>query len=162
MKLKKQLGIILITGVLSVMAVGCSSPGKEKVEKGNATSTEEKKTSEAPPKEEKKEEVVLVDDDTAKISVLEKVNDEIFGPKFKFLIENKSDQKIIVQSRDTSIDGTMEEPVFSVEVTPGKKANGEMSFINIEDINNLKNLEGKLVILDENFGELQSSNIQID
>ena len=38
---------------------------------------------------------------------IEKSNDEIFGPMYKFLIENKSDKKLTVQSRDTSIDGVM-------------------------------------------------------
>ena len=53
------------------------------------------------------DDVVLADDDVVKIIVTEKSNDEIFGPMYKFLIENKSDKKLTVQSRDTSIDGVM-------------------------------------------------------
>ena len=98
----------------------------------------------------------------AKIVVTEKFNDEIFGPSYKVSVENKTDKKIIVQTRDVSIDGVMEEPIFSIEVTAGKKANDNMTFMNIEGLDNLKNLEGKLVIIDENFSDIRSYDMTIE
>ena len=70
-------------------------------------SSPRRKKEEAPVEVAKMDEVVLADDDVVKIIVTEKSNDEIFGPMYKFLIENKSDKKLTVQSRDTSIDGVM-------------------------------------------------------
>lgn len=96
MKFKEYLGAIL-AGVLTISMVGCSSSENEKVENGRGTPVEVAKM----------DEVVLADDDVVKIIVTEKSNDEIFGPMYKFLIENKSDKKLTVQSRDTSIDGVM-------------------------------------------------------
>ena len=160
MKLKKYLGVVLI-GTLTVTMVGCSNLQSEKVESGSATKIEE--NTEASSKEElTQEEIVLVDDDIAKIVVTEKVNDEIFGPTYNFLIENKSDGKFTVQSRDVSVDGIMQEPIFSVDVMPGKKAKGDMTIMDVETLDNLKNLEGKLVIIDENFNEISSYEIAID
>lgn len=160
MKFKKYVGAILV-GILTVAMVGCSSSESENVESGNATKIEESKetsTTEKPTKEE----IVLVDDDTVKIVVTEKVNDEVFGPTYNFSIENKSDSKFTVQSRDTSVDGVMQEPIFSVDVMPGKKANGNMTFMDVESLEGLKNLEGKLVIIDENFNDISSYEIAID
>lgn len=156
MKFKNSLRVLLV-GAMAMSMVACSEPETNKVEEGSATPVEEKK----PNEEAKQEEIVLVDDDLAKIVVTGKGIDEVLGPKYTFLIENKSDKKIIVQSRDTSIDGTMEDNLFSVDVMPGKKANGDMVFSNIENIDGLKNLEGKLVICGEDFMDIQTYDMNI-
>lgn len=157
MKLNKSIRLMLI-GVMAMSFVACSNPETSKVESGSATLVEEQKDE----AEVKQEEVVLVDDDLAKIVVTEKFNDEILGPSYKVSVENKTDKKIIVQTRDVSIDGVMEEPIFSVEVTAGKKANDNMTFMNIESLEALKNLEGKLVIIDENFSDIKSYDMTIE
>lgn len=162
MKLSKSIRLTLI-GTLAMSFVACSSPETSKVESGSATPVEEQKDETKETLEVKQEEVVLVDDELAKIVVTGKVNDEIFGPTYKISIENKTDKKIIVQTRDISIDGTMEEPIFSVDVTAGKKANGDMTFMNIESLDALKNLEGKLVIIDdESFNDLKTYDMTIE
>lgn len=158
MKLNKSIRLMLI-GVMAMSFVACSNPETSKVESGSATPVEEQKDE----AEVKQEEVVLVDDDLAKIVVTEKINDEIFGPSYKVSVENKTDKKIMVQTRDVSIDGVMEDPIFSVEVTAGKKANDNMTFMNIESLEELKNLEGKLVIIDdESYNDLRSYDITIE
>ena len=159
--MNKKLFTLITAGILSLSLVACSSGDGEKVESGSGAPVEEKKE-ETPKEEAKQEEVILADDDVVKIVVTEKVNDEVFGPTYKFLIENKSDKKITIQSRDTSIDGVMSEPVFSVDVMPGKKANGDMTFKDVESLDKLKNLEGKLVVLDEDFNDVSSYNITIE
>lgn len=157
MKLNKSIRLMLI-GVMAMSFVACSDPETSKVESGSATPVEEQKDE----TEVKQEEVVLVDDELARIVVTEKFNDEILGPSYKVSVENKTDKKIIVQTRDVSIDGVMEEPIFSVEVTAGKKANDNMTFMNIESLEALKNLEGKLVIIDENFSDIKSYDMTIE
>lgn len=157
MKLNKSIRLMLI-GVMAMSFVACSDPETSKVESGSATPVEEQKDE----AEVKQEEVVLVDDELARIVVTEKFNDEILGPSYKVSVENKTDKKIIVQTRDVSIDGVMEEPIFSVEVTAGKKANDNMTFMNIESLEALKNLEGKLVIIDENFSDIKSYDMTIE
>ena len=160
MKLNKSIRLMLI-GVVAMSFVACSDPETSKVESGSATPVEEKKE-EKEVLEVKQDEVVLVDDELARIVVTEKFNDEILGPSYKVSVENKTDKKIIVQTRDVSIDGVMEEPIFSVEVTAGKKANDNMTFMNIESLEALKNLEGKLVIIDENFSDIKSYDMTIE
>ena len=147
---------------MAMSFVACSDPETSKVEGGSATPAEEKKE-EKEVLEVKQDEVVLVDDELARIVVTEKFNDEILGPSYKVSVENKTDKKIIVQTRDVSIDGVMEEPIFSVEVTAGKKANDNMTFMNIESLEALKNLEGKLLIMDdESYDELRSYDMTIE
>ena len=161
MKLNKSIRLMLI-GVVAMSFVACSDPETSKVESGSATPVEEQKDETKDVLEVKQEEVVLVDDELAKIVVTEKFNDEIFGPSYKVSVENKTDKKIIVQTRDVSIDGVMEEPIFSIEVTACKKANDNMTFMNIEGLDNLKNLEGKLVIIDENFNDIKSYDMTLE
>lgn len=155
MRLNKRIRLMLI-GVMAMSFVACSSQETSKVEGGNTPPTEEYKEA------VKEYEVVLVDDELAKIVVTGKFNDEILGPSYKVSVENKTDKKIIVQTRDVSIDGVMEDPIFSVEVTAGKKANDNMTFMNIESLETLKNLEGKLVIIDENFSDIRSYDMIIE
>lgn len=161
MKLSKNIRLMLI-GVVTMSFVACSSPETSKVESGSATPVEEQKEETKEVLEVKQDEVVLVDDELARIVVTEKFNDEILGPSYKVSVENKTDKKIIVQTRDVSIDGVMEEPIFSAEVTAGKKANDNMTFMNIESLEALKNLEGKLVIIDENFSDIKSYDMTIE
>lgn len=56
MKLKKKLGMILLTGALTVTAVGCSSTDSKKVENESGVPVEEKK--EDAPAKEKAEETI--------------------------------------------------------------------------------------------------------
>ncbi|CEO22478.1 Ltp family lipoprotein [Paraclostridium sordellii] len=56
MKLKKKLGMILLTGALTITAVGCSSSDNKEAENQSETSVEEK--AENTPVEEKEEENV--------------------------------------------------------------------------------------------------------
>ncbi|CEN88799.1 Host cell surface-exposed lipoprotein [[Clostridium] sordellii] len=56
MKLKKKLGMILLTGALTITAVGCSSSDNKEAENKSETSVEEK--AENTPVEEKEEENV--------------------------------------------------------------------------------------------------------
>lgn len=154
---KKVLGLIL-AGILTLGMVGCSSSTSEKVDSGSATPTEEKK--ETPAKEEKKEEIVLVDDENIKAIITEKKVDAL-GAGYMISVDNKLDKKIVVQTRDTSVDGTMEDPIFSLEIMPGKTAKGMMQFMNVTELGNLKNVEGKLVVMDENFSEIQSYDLNI-
>ena len=155
MKLKKSLSVLLV-GAIAMSMVACSEPETEKVDGGSAAPIEKNKDEET-----KQEEVVLVDDELAKISITEKKKD-VLGAGYTVLVENKSDKKIIVQTRDVSIDGTMEEAIFSPEVMPGKKANDMMQFMNIQEIDNLKNVEGKITILGEDFMEIQSYDMNIE
>lgn len=161
---RKILSLISI-GILSISLVACSSDDSEKVESGNATeveqSNEEQITDTETDTETEATEVVLVDDDTIKAVVTEKSAD-LFGAGYNITIENKTDKKIIVQTRETSVDGVMEDPIFSEEITAGKTAKGMMQFMNITELENLKNLEGKLVVLDEEYSDLKIYDMTID
>ena len=50
-----------------------------------------------------------------------------FGPEIKLLIENGSEKSVTVQSRNTSVNGYMIEPMLSADVAAGKKANDTLT-----------------------------------
>ncbi|MEE1085911.1 MAG: hypothetical protein U0L05_01885 [Schaedlerella sp.] len=55
--------------------------------------------------------------------------DILYGPEVILYIENNSDKGIVVQSRNTSINGFMVEPMLSAEVLAGKKIVTSMTFL---------------------------------
>jgi len=117
-------------------------------------------------------EEVIADDDYIKATLtsIEHVEDETFDEE-KYVInidlENKTDDKITVQARDTSIDGTMVDDMvfFSEEIAGDKKANGKMEIQNYEgDLPEMANdIEFTLVILeDETFESLSEHDVKVD
>ena len=159
--MNKKILTLLSMGILSASLVACSSDDDEKVETGNTTQVEQSSEEQTSDVESEATEVVLVDDDTIKATVTEKTVD-VFGAGYNITIENKTDKKIIVQTRETSIDGVMEDPIFSEEITSGKTSKGMMQFMNITELEDLKNLEGKLVVLDEDYMDLKVYDMTIE
>jgi hypothetical protein len=90
--------------------------------------------------------VVAVDQDGVKIVVKGIMAGSLGDGKDVCLyIENNTQQNIIIQSQDVSIDGVMVDPLLSCEVSAGKKAFDEMIFMesdltdnNITDINEIE------------------------
>lgn len=75
----------------------------------------------------------------------------IFGDEVVFYIENNTKDTVTVQSRDVSINGFMSEVVFSVEITPNKKAYEGMVFLDLEDngIEKIEDVELYFEVIDE-------------
>lgn len=51
------------------------------------------------------------------------------GPELKLLIENNTDKNLTVQVRNCSVNGYMIDPSISADVTPGKKVNASILFM---------------------------------
>lgn len=59
-------------------------------------------------------------------------NDSIFGPGVLLYIYNSGENGITIQTRDTSVNGFMIEPIFSEEVCPGKRSIAAITFMSSE------------------------------
>ena len=151
-------------------------------EKAEAEKKKEEVTEEA--EEESEEEATtdveevnqnIADDDIVKIDLInvERVTDEFMGDSIKvnFEIENRSDVKIVVQSRDLSIDGYMADDFssMSAEVMPGKKAKDSLTIDEMfldegEELPKLEDtLEMSLLVADyETFEDINSYDVHID
>ncbi len=163
MKRKNTLIGLIVGAIMTVSLVGCSTEEQAPEKDSTATKVEENKEQPkevAKTEETKAEEVVLVDDENLNITLTGKSTD-IFGAGVNLVIENKLDKKVIVQTRETSVDGVMEEPILSEEIMPGKKSKGMMQFMNVTEIENLKNIEGKIIVMDENYNDIVSYDINI-
>lgn len=73
------------------------------------------------------EETVLLDASNVKITA-KKIEEGWLGTSLKLLIENNSDQDLMVQCRDSSVNGYMVDTLFSTSVAAGKKANDSITF----------------------------------
>ncbi len=78
------------------------------------------------------------------------VTDSIFGKDINLLIENTSNKDYTIQVRDFSVNGYMVNPVFSCDVTAGKKANDEItvtsSYLEENSITDIREFELKFYI----------------
>lgn len=94
---------------------------------------------------------VIYEDETVQITYTGIEKDLSFGwTDVKLTIENKSDKKICVQDQDVSINGVMTDPIFSCEITRGKKANDIMTFTHLEEdgIDKIETIELSFHIFD--------------
>lgn len=115
---------------------------------------------------------VVADDNYIKatlVSVEHKV-DELFDEEkytINFDLENKTSDKLTVQARDVSIDGTMVDDMvfFSEDIAGDKKANGKMDIENYEGaLPEMKeDIEFTLIIVDdETYETLAEHDVKVD
>lgn len=116
-------------------------------------------------------EEVIVDDDYIKATLVnvEHIEDDIFGDSHvvNIKLENKTSDKLVVQSEDVSIDGTMVDDmvVFSQDIAGEKNANGKLEIMSFEDdlpeMND--NIEFTLIVIDdESFDRVAEHEVKID
>jgi len=136
----KKLGVILLSLGLVLGLTACGGSGEVQeptnVTTGESTQNEEVSTEvtvtpnvENTNKEATIEETVILDESGIKVTAKGISYDSIMGPSVQLLIENNSGKDLTFQCRDTSINGNMVEPMFSVDVVNGKKANDTITFM---------------------------------
>lgn len=108
----------------------------------------------------KKENIIFIDDNNIKGVITEKRLDP-FGAGYMISITNKTDKKIVVQTKDTVVNGTKEDAIISLDINPGETVKSMIQFMNIYNLDDLINVEGKVVILNENYKEIQSYDLYI-
>lgn len=73
--------------------------------------------------------------------------------QINLLIENLSDKEYMIQARATSINGFMVDPICSIEIAPGKKANGYMKIVfddaNDHPMSSVESVETRFLIVND-------------
>ena len=168
--------LVSIIAVFGLVACGDTTTEEKEIESvGTSESSEEDKndgdeSSESSEVEEVGE--VIADDDYVKATLVsvEHVKDDLFEEE-KYVInidlENKTSDKIVVQARDVSIDGTMVDDMvfFSEEIAGEKNAKGKLEIQNFDgDLPSMdENLEFVLLIIDdETFEDMAEHDVKIE
>lgn len=111
---------------------------KNKKETKDSESTTEKETSEKETKVTSNpsfEEIVVVDNDECKITIkdVDIIPDSTWGYSLKTQLENKSSDKTYIFNIDSAvINGVTTEALLSKDVAPGKKANDNITFMDMD------------------------------
>ena len=92
------------------------------------------------------------------VSYAGKVDDDIWGTQFQFLIENNGTETYTVRAENISIDNVMYDGSLYAEVAAGKYADDTMSFIGEDLPEEMKELEFKLVISNSNYETVAESD----
>lgn len=92
------------------------------------------------------------------VSYAGKVDDDIWGTEFQFLIENNGTETYTVRAENISIDNTMYDGSLYAEVAAGKYANETMSFIGEDLPAEMNELEFKLVISNSSYETVAESD----
>ena len=186
--MNKKLLLALTSSAFILMLSACGETNTQEVESELKQDAEDEQVEADKKKEEVTEETEdeatteteevnqnIADDDLVKIDLLnvERTTDEIFGDSIKvnFEIENKTDSKIIVQSRDVSADGYMVDDIvaFSPEIAANKKIKDKLTLeeVFLDEGDELPKLEENLemtiiVVDDETYDEIGSYDVNID
>ena len=173
--MRKFLLLLSIVFLVALSACGETTSEEKEVASVNKDDTEKTNEEEESDASEEPEEStydeVLLDDDVAIITLvsIETVKDDTFGDehKIKLEIENKSDETIVIQSEQVSIDGLMVDDMvaFSETVAGGKRANGNLDIMSFDDelpeLN--ENLEFILLVLDdETYERISETDVSVD
>lgn len=97
-------------------------------------------------------ETVLFDQDGIRAVATGITEDGWFGPEINILVENNTDRKIVVQSRNFSVNGAMINTILSCDVEAGKKANESIALyqesLDKAGIYSIQSIELKIVAMD--------------
>jgi len=126
--MKRILSVIIPVFIFLFVLVGCSDSSDSSPNMTKAKNTDVEEEIEEP------EEVVLFENAEVKIVTRELVYDSIFGPELKIYIENNSNKNLIIQCGDeVDVNGYTISVLMSTDVNAGKKAVGEVTFLDLED-----------------------------
>lgn len=178
--MKKILFVLLILPALLLVACDGNNTGnepnpdvsnEEENVAENEVNNEEANVAENESDDKVSFEEEIADDEYlhAIINDVEFVEDDIFGDSYTVHIdlENKTEQKIVVQARDVSADGLMVDDmvIFSQEIAGEKRAKGKLEIISFEEeLPALEEeLEFKLIVFDdETFEQLAEYDVKLD
>lgn len=129
----KVLALTVCLSTFALFAMGSGSTGGATVDKeivsatNGVDSTNTDSSAETSDDEITVEETVLVDQDNVVITATG-MDESVFGPELKLLIENNSDTNLTFQVRNASVNGYMADTMMSEDVAAGKKSNTEITF----------------------------------
>lgn len=108
----------------------------------------------------KENEKVILDNEYVKITSLG-VNDTGYSKQIKVKVENKSNQQLIVQTDDVSVNGIMAYAMFSPNITAGNSAIAEIEFNDSSIVNGFNNIEGKFAIITKDYETIEKDDFSI-
>lgn len=143
----KKLLIALLT-MMTLVGIGCGNP-QQSTNDPQVTVNQE---------EEEQEGLEIYSSDLCTLTIEGLKEDDIWGTQLVIEVVNNSDKDLCIQPDDKlSIGDNMVGCTGSVNVKPNKKAKLDIDFFeeDIEDIDSLDNIEGKLLIMvDETYERL--------
>ena len=163
----KKLTLIALAASIALMFSACGPKGGEPAIDENDTPQPENDPIVQTEEPVFVEEQVLVDEAGIKITATD-FEDGFMGPQLRLLIENDTEQNIIVQARNSSVNGYMIDANISSDIAAGKKSNDSITFFDADlekcGIETIADMEFSFIVLDSDTWEtyLESAPIQIE
>ena len=113
------------------------------------------------------EEQIILDQDGILITVKSLDTKSLFGPEIKLAFENSSDEPVMIQTRNSSVNGIMVDFMLSCEIDAGKKANDSITIfgdaLRTADIQVIKDIEFNFVVMNKDSWDtlFDSETIQL-
>ena len=156
--MKKILSLVVSGLLVGSLMVGCSDDTKDKTENSNNTRQEQKAF-----KEE-----IITDNEYIKMTLVGKEKNEYGFIALKVLVENKTDNDLIVYTDNTQVNGVMNNPYWCCNVNGKSKS---YSFIewdpdsdtnaNVKTVEDLKNIKGDIYITGDDYVEIFRTQVSI-
>lgn len=129
----KVLALTVCLSTFALFAMGSGSTRESTVDKeivsatNSTSSTSTDNSADTSDNAVTVEQTVLVDQDNVVITATG-MDESVFEPELKLLIENNSDTNLTFQVRNASVNGYMVDTMMSEDVAAGKKSNTEITF----------------------------------
>ena len=130
--------LVALSLVLLASCAGKDIPDVQKQDSGAEEVISEKESEETEEKVEKEiytldetptiEEKVIVDEKGIRITALKLDYSGSFGPRIDMLVENNTNRDVMIQSRDSSINGAVVESNFTFDIAAGDSKNEDIRF----------------------------------
>lgn len=128
---KKLLSLLLAAVMLMALAACGDTAGNEIQNDTPAQENAAVPETEAPTEAAKEiefEETIFVDNESCTFKIIAIDADNMWGYTLKAFLENKTEQDLMFSLTNVSVNGFMCDPFWAATVTPGMKANEEISF----------------------------------
>lgn len=163
---KKHTGLIVVIAILVVLVLGglvscfaCGAAVDSAVEgeKASSVTSDGSVQQDAGSGDESMPAVKLYNGNGITVSATER-GEQLGMGYYTIEIANDSKRDVYVSIEDVSVDGTMADTFFYEDVAAGKTANAKLTLIDVDSMDDLRNVEGSIEVIDQDDFDVVASD----
>lgn len=140
--------VLVLGGLVSCFACGAAVDSAVEGDKASSVTSDGSSQQNADSGDASMSAVALYDGHGITVSATER-GEQLGMGYYTIEIKNDSKSNVYVSIEDVSVDGTMADTFFYEDVAAGKTANAELTLTNVDSMDDLKNVEGTVSIVDQ-------------
>ena len=144
--------VLVVGGLVSCYACGAAVDSAVEGEKASSVTSDGSAGGDASSEDSAMSAVELYNDNGITVSATER-GEQLGMGYYTIEIANDSKKDVYVSIDNVSVDGTMADTFFYEDVAAGKTSSADLTLIDIDSMDDLKNVEGSIEIVDQEDGD---------